>query len=117
MENNSPIDYILISEEQLEKKVKELASKINRDYAGEELLLIGVLKGSVMFAVDLMRKITIPVELDFMAVSSYGSGVKTSGVVKILKDLDNSVEGKNILIVEDLLKFLHHRMFSHQIRN
>jgi len=103
MEMESVIDHVLISEEQLSKKVKELASKINRDYAGEELLLIGVLKGSVMFAVDLMREISIPVELDFMAVSSYGSGVKTSGVVKILKDLDNSVEGKNILIVEDIV--------------
>lgn len=103
MENFNPIDHVLISEEQLKKKVKELASRINRDYAGKELLLVGVLKGSVMFAVDLMREITVPVEVDFMAVSSYGSGAKTSGVVKILKDLDHSIEGKNILIVEDIV--------------
>ncbi len=103
MEQFNPIERVLLSEEQLKKKVKELASKINRDYVGKELLLIGVLKGSVMFAVDLMREITVPVEIDFMAVSSYGAGATTSGVVKILKDLDHSIEGKHILIVEDII--------------
>ncbi len=100
---NKDIERVLISEEELALKVKELARRVNQDYAGRELLLVSVLKGSVMFAVDLMREIDVPCEIDFMDVSSYGSGVKSSGVVKILKDLDESIEGKNVLIVEDIV--------------
>ena len=94
---------VLISREQLADKVAELGTKISEDYKGEELFLIGILKGSVPFMADLMRAITLDVEMDFMSVSSYGSGTKTSGVVRILKDLDSDIAGKNVLIVEDII--------------
>lgn len=97
------IEKILITKEELQNKVKELAAQISKDYEGKDLLLVSVLKGGFMFTADLMREITIPCEIDFMAVSSYGQGAKTSGVVKIIKDLDQSVEGKDILVVEDIL--------------
>ena len=94
---------VLISREQLADKVAELGAQISGDYKGEELFLIGILKGSVPFMADLMRAITLDVEMDFMSVSSYGSGTKTSGVVRILKDLDSDIAGKNVLIVEDII--------------
>ena len=94
---------VLISREQLADKVAELGAQISEDYKGEELFLIGILKGSVPFMADLMRAITLDVEMDFMSVSSYGSGTKTSGVVRILKDLDSDIAGKNVLIVEDII--------------
>ncbi len=94
---------VLISEEELKEKVTELGAQISRDYAGKKLLLVSILKGSVVFMADLMRAVTIPARIDFMAVSSYGSGVKTSGVVKIIKDLDLNLEGYDVLIVEDIL--------------
>ena len=94
---------VLISREQLADKVAELGAQISEDYKGEELFLIGILKGSVPFMADLMRAITLDVEMDFMSVSSYGSGTKTSGVVRILKDLDSDITGKNVLIVEDII--------------
>lgn len=97
------LQEILFSEEQLKEKVAQLGRQISQVYEGKDLLLIGVLKGSVVFMADLMRQITVPAAIDFMAVSSYGSGVKTSGVVRILKDLDRSIEGKDLLIVEDIL--------------
>ncbi len=97
------IDRVLISEEELSKIVKELGAKITEDYKGKNLLLVSILKGSVTFMADLMREINIPCNIDFMAVSSYGSGTKSSGVVKIIKDLDSSIEGKDLLIVEDIL--------------
>ena len=97
------IDRILISEEELSKIVKELGAKITEDYKDKNLLLVSILKGSVTFMADLMREINIPCNIDFMAVSSYGSGTKSSGVVKIIKDLDSSMEGKDLLIVEDIL--------------
>ncbi len=97
------IERILISEEELSNIVKDLGSKISEDYKGKNLLLVSVLKGSVVFMADLMREITIPCNIDFMAVSSYGAGTKSSGVVKIIKDLDSSIEGKDLLIVEDIL--------------
>ena len=103
MEKRSDIREVLISEEQLAAKVVEMGAAISRDYQGKKLMIIGVLKGSVVFMSDLLRRITIPVEMDFMAVSSYGSGTKTSGVVKILKDLDRLIQGYHILIVEDIL--------------
>ena len=94
---------VLISREQLADKVAELGAKISEDYEGESLFLIGILKGSVPFMADLMRAISLDVEMDFMSVSSYGSGTKTSGVVRILKDLDSDIAGKNVLIVEDII--------------
>ena len=87
----------------LSQKVKELGSRISKDYKGKDLLVVGVLKGSVIFAADLIKNITIPCEIDFMAVSSYGNSTETSGVVRILKDLDHSIEGKHVLIVEDIV--------------
>lgn len=94
---------VLYSEKDLKAKVAELGAQISRDYAGKDLLLIAVLKGAVVFLTDLMRSIDVPLNIDFMVVSSYGTGVKTSGVVKIIKDLDTSIEGKDVLIVEDIL--------------
>ncbi len=97
------IERVLISEEELSKIVKDLGARITEDYKDKNLLLVSVLKGSVIFMADLMREIKIPCNIDFMAVSSYGSGTKSSGVVKIIKDLDTSIEGKDLLIVEDIL--------------
>lgn len=97
------IERVLIPEEKLVKIVKGLGEKISRDYAGKEPILVSILKGSVVFMADLMRAIDIKCEIDFMSVSSYGAGVKTSGVVKIIKDLDRSIEGRHLLIVEDIL--------------
>ncbi|MCL2034992.1 MAG: hypoxanthine phosphoribosyltransferase [Oscillospiraceae bacterium] len=97
------IREILITEEQLRSKVTEMGKRISEDYKNKNLLMVSVLKGSVVFMADLMRAIDIPVRLDFMSVSSYGSGVKTSGVVKIIKDLDIPIEGYDLLIVEDIL--------------
>ena len=93
----------LISEEELHEKVAELGRSISADYAGKNLLMVSVLKGSVVFMADLMREITVPCEIDFMCVSSYGSGTKTSGVVKITKDLDIDLNDRDLLIVEDIL--------------
>ena len=97
------IKEVLISEEALDKKVRQIADAISKDYEGKNLLLVSILKGSVTFMADLMRAISIPLKIDFMAVSSYGSGVKTSGVVKIIKDLDIDLSGYDVLIVEDIL--------------
>ena len=97
------IKKVLLSEEELHTRVAELGAQLSRDYEGKNLLMVSVLKGSVVFMADLMRAISQPAEIDFMVVSSYGSGVKSSGVVKIVKDLDINLEGKDILIVEDIL--------------
>ncbi|HIR47310.1 MAG TPA: hypoxanthine phosphoribosyltransferase [Candidatus Caccousia avicola] len=97
------IQEVLYSQEYLAGVVKELGRRISEDYKGKNLLMVSVLKGSVVFMADLMRAITIPCNIDFMSVSSYGSGVKTSGVVKIIKDLDINLEGKDLLLVEDIL--------------
>ena len=97
------VKKVLLSEEELHAKVAELGAQITKDYEGKNLLLVTVLKGAVVFLADLMRTIDQPAEIDFMVVSSYGSGVKSSGVVKIVKDLDINLEGKDILIVEDIL--------------
>lgn len=101
MEND--ILKVLITEEQIAAKVKELGSRISEEYKGKNLMLVGVLKGSAVFMADLMRAITIPVSIDFMAVASYGSGTKTSGVVNIIKDLNMSIDGREVLVVEDIL--------------
>lgn len=97
------IAKVLVTEEEIDKKVKEIGKKISEDYKGKNLLLVSILKGSVAFMADLMRAITIPCQIDFMSVSSYGSGVKSSGVVKIIKDIDVEIEGFDIVIVEDIL--------------
>lgn len=97
------IKEIILDEETLRKKIKELGNTISRDYEGRDLVLIGVLKGSVMFMADLMKEISIPCSMDFMAVSSYGNSTSSSGVVRILKDLDFEIEGKDVLIVEDII--------------
>lgn len=94
---------ILYDESEIREKIKEIGHNISRDYQGRDLMLVGVLKGSVMFMADLMKEITIHCSMDFMAVSSYGASTQTSGVVKILKDLDFEIEGKDILIVEDII--------------
>ena len=103
MSMNADILRVLYSEEELEAKCAELGAQISKDYEGKNLLLVSVLKGAVVFMTDLMRHITVPCSIDFMVVSSYGSGVKTSGVVKIVKDLDADLAGKDLLIVEDIL--------------
>lgn len=105
------IERVLVSEEELKAKVQELGAQITRDYQGKNLLMVSVLKGSVIFMADLMRAVDLPCTIDFMCVSSYGSGTKTSGVVKIIKDLDIDLHGKDLLIVEDILdsgKTLHY---------
>jgi hypoxanthine phosphoribosyltransferase len=101
--DNEAIGKILVPADDLARRVKELAGEISGDYEGKDLLLIGVLKGAVFFLSDLMRHLTIPVEVDFMAVASYGSATKSSGVVRILKDLDAVIEGRDVLIVEDIV--------------
>lgn len=100
---NNDVKEILISEDSIKEKVKELGQRISKDYEGESVFLIGILKGSVPFMADLMREITIPVTMDFMAVSSYGNGTSSTGVVRILKDLDFEIKDKNIIIVEDII--------------
>ena len=94
---------VMITEEEISKRILEVADRINKDYEGEELTLICVLKGGVMFMCDLAKRLNLNVRLDFMSVSSYGAETKSSGVVKIIKDLDNSIEGRDVLIVEDII--------------
>ena len=100
---SNEITKVLVTEEQITAKVAELAAEIDAKYEGKDVLLIGVLKGAVMFMADLSRAIQIPVQMDWMAVSSYGSGTQSSGVVRILKDLDADILGRHILIVEDII--------------
>lgn len=114
------VEKILLSREAIDRKVAEMGAQISDDYQGKELLLICVLKGAVIFLADLMRHITIPIEIDFMAVSSYGAATESSGVVRIQKDLDCSIENKHCLIVEDIidtgltLKYLEENLLSRQ---
>jgi hypoxanthine phosphoribosyltransferase len=98
---------ILISEEQIRQRTRELAQEISRDYEGRDLHLICVLKGGVVFLVDLMKELTVPHSVDFMATSSYGAETESSGVVRILKDLDDPIAGRNVLIVEDIIDSGH----------
>ncbi len=93
----------LIGEKEVEARIQEMADAISAEYAGKQVHLIGILKGSIFFVCELAKRLTIPVTLDFMSVSSYGAGTKSSGIVKISKDLDEPVEGKNVIIVEDIL--------------
>lgn len=94
---------VLIAEEDVDKKIREIAEKISKDYEGKTVTLVCILKGSVFFTCELAKRITIPVKLDFMSVSSYGAGTESSGRVKIIKDLDDSVEGKDIIVIEDII--------------
>jgi hypoxanthine phosphoribosyltransferase len=97
------VGEILIDEEPLQARIAELGAEISRDYAGRDLLLVGVLKGAVFFLADLMRELSVPCEIDFMAISSYGAGTDSSGVVRILKDLDMNIAGRDVLVVEDII--------------
>ena len=94
---------VMISEEEVDAKIAEIGKKISEDYAGEEVHLVCILKGSVFFTCELAKRITIPVSLDFMSVSSYGDGTKSSGIVKIAKDLDETIEEKNVIVIEDII--------------
>lgn len=94
---------ILVSEEQIQARLAELAAEVDRDYLGRDLLLVGVLKGAIMVMADFARKLSHPVDMDWMAVSSYGSGTKSSGVVRIMKDLDADITGRNVLVIEDII--------------
>ena len=97
------LEKVLIDEAGIDAKIRELAALVDADYAGKDLLLVGVLKGAVMLMADLSRALQSPIEMDWMAVSSYGSGTKSSGVVRIMKDLDRDITGKHVLVVEDIL--------------
>jgi hypoxanthine phosphoribosyltransferase len=97
------VSKILVEEETLRGRIAELGAAVSDDYAGRDLLLVGVLKGAVFFMADLMRNLTIPCEVDFMAISSYGASTDSSGVVRILKDLDVNIEGRDVLVVEDII--------------
>ena len=99
----APVGDVLVEADALARRVKEIGARISADYEGRDLFLVGVLKGAVFFLSDLMRCLTVPCEVDFMAVSSYGSSTDSSGVVRILKDLDASIEGREVLIVEDIV--------------
>ena len=100
---HSDVGEVLIDEEILRARVVELGAEISADYTGRDLLLVGVLKGAVFFMADLMRELSVPCEIDFMAITSYGASTDSSGVVRILKDLDMSIEGRNVLVVEDII--------------
>ena len=102
-EMGTDLKEVLLTEDQLHARLAELAAQIDADYADQDLLLVGVLKGAVMVVSDLSRELTIPLKMDWMAVSSYGSGTESSGVVRILKDLDTDLTGRHVLIVEDII--------------
>ena len=103
LQDDDAIGEILVPAQDLARRVRELAVQISEDYQGKDLVLVGVLKGAVFFLSDLMRELMVPCEVDFMAVASYGSATKSSGVVRILKDLDAVIEGRDVLIVEDIV--------------
>ena len=111
---------VMLSAEEIDKRIRELAAEISKDYEGKSLFLVGVLKGAIIFLSDLVRYITVPLEIDFIAVSSYGSDTTSSGVVRIQKDLEQSLKGKDVLIVEDIvdtgltLNYLYKNILSRQ---
>jgi hypoxanthine phosphoribosyltransferase len=114
------IGETLVGEADLKRRVSELGAEISTDYEGRDLVMIGVLKGAILFLADLMRELSVPCEVDFMAVSSYGSSTDSSGVVRILKDLDASIEGRDVLVVEDIIDSgltLHYLMKNLRARN
>lgn len=94
---------VLLEEEQVDKRIREVAEQISKDYAGKQIHMICILKGGVFFTCELAKRVTVPVSLDFMSVSSYGGGTESSGIVRIVKDLDESIENKDVLIVEDII--------------
>ena len=102
-ELGAAVTEVLIDQDALQRRIAELGEEISADYTGRDLLLVGVLKGAVFFMADLMRNLTIPCEIDFMAISSYGDSTDSSGVVRILKDLDINIEGRDVLVVEDII--------------
>lgn len=97
------VERVMIDEQTLSARIKQLAKQLDDEYAGKNPLMVGILKGSVMFYADLLREMKIPVQMDFMAISSYGSGSKSSGEVKLIKDLDRKIEGRDVIIVEDII--------------
>ena len=97
------VDRVLISEEEIQQRIRELADQINRDYEGKQLLLLCILKGGLMFLADLAKHITVPLAMDFIGISSYGDATQSSGIVRITKDLEDSIEGKHVLIIEDII--------------
>jgi hypoxanthine phosphoribosyltransferase len=101
--NNEAIGRVIVPTEELNRRIRELGAEISRDYQDKDVLLLGILKGAVFFLSDLMRSLEIHAELDFMAIASYGSSTKSSGVVRILKDLDRPIEGRHVVIVEDIV--------------
>ncbi|MEN8114486.1 MAG: hypoxanthine phosphoribosyltransferase [Actinomycetota bacterium] len=110
----------LVSAEEIDAKLAEMGAAISRDYEGKDLLMVGILKGAFVVMADLSRHVTVPLEFDFMAVSSYGASTKSSGVVRILKDLDEEIEGRHVLIVEDIIDTgltLHYLIKNLQVRN
>ena len=115
------VQSIMFSKEQIERRIGELAAQLSREYEGKTPLMVGILKGSIMFYADLLRAMTIPVEMDFMAISSYGAGAKSSGEVKLIKDLDRKIEGRHVIIVEDIidsgytLSYLKRMLYSRRI--
>jgi hypoxanthine phosphoribosyltransferase len=118
--HDDSIGEIIVQADDLQHRVAELGAEVSRDYAGKDLLLVGVLKGAIFFLSDLMRHIDVPCEVDFMAVASYGSATESSGVVRILKDLDIAIEGRDVLIVEDIVDSgltLQYLLRSLQTRN
>jgi hypoxanthine phosphoribosyltransferase len=118
--SDGEIGEVLVEADELRRRVRELGAEISRDYVGRDLLMIGVLKGAVLFLADLMRELTVPCEVDFMALSSYGSATDSSGVVRILKDLDSSIEGRHVLLVEDIIDSgltLHYLLRNLRARN
>ena len=118
MSMHDDIKNVLVSEEELKAKVRELGAQISRDYEGKNLVLVSILKGSVVFMADLMRAVTIPCNIDFMVVSSYGASTVSSGEVRLIKDLDRSIMGKDVILVEDIvdtgmtLKYLKRLLYS-----
>ena len=118
--SEAEIGETLVGAEELQARVRELGAEINRDYRGRDLVIIGVLKGAVLFLADLIRELELPCEIDFMAVSSYGSSTDSSGVVRILKDLDASIEDRDVLLVEDIVDSgltLHYLLKNLRARN
>ncbi len=103
MDQHPDLDRVLFSEESIRTRVAELGAQITEDYAGKSIVVISVLRGAAIFMADLVREIHLPVEMDYMAISSYGNGMKSSGVVRILKDLTSQIEGRHVLIAEDIL--------------
>ena len=97
------IDHVMLSEQEIQDKIKELAARVAADYAGKEVLLVGVLKGAVLFMSDFARALQLPTQMEFMAVSSYGSATSSSGIVRILKDLDRDISGRHVLVLEDII--------------